>query len=196
MRHLKALVLLALAATGLMLMAANASATSGTTITSPTGTVATPTIKAETEGGHLKLANPIASIQCGSTLEAKIERHGTESAASGKVSSLSFTGCTNSWHVTTVSPGELAIESTSGYDGVVNSTGMKLDATRLGVTCVYETSATKLGTITGGSPATLHLEAALSINVKESSGFCGSGTAKLEGSYKLSSPEGLFVDEA
>jgi hypothetical protein len=193
MRHLKTLGLLATAVAVLLAFAADASAT---TITSPTGTVATPTIKAETEGGHLKLANPIAPIECASILEAKIEHHGPESVAGGKVSSLSFTGCTNFWHLTTVSTGELGIEWTSGYNGVVTSTGLKIDATRLGVTCVYETSATKLGTITGGTPATVHLEASLSINTKESSGLCGSGTAKLEGSYKLSSPESLFVDEA
>jgi len=195
MRHLKTLGLLALAVAGLLAIAANASATAGTTITSPTGTVATPTIKAESEGGHLKLANPIATIECASTLEAKVERHGPESVAGGKVSSLAFTGCTNLWHVTTVSPGELAIEWTSGYNGVVTSTGMTINATRLGVACNYVTSGTPIGTITGGTPATIHLQAALPSHTG-SSGLCGSGTAKLEGSYKLSSPESLFVDEA
>ncbi|HEU4461285.1 MAG TPA: hypothetical protein VFR75_01710, partial [Solirubrobacterales bacterium] len=167
----------------------------GTTLTSPTGTVATPTIKAESEGGHVTLSNPIVNISCAWSFEGKVEAHGPESAAQAKLSSASFTGCTNSWHATTVSPGELAIEWTSGYNGTVTSTGLKFDATRFGVKCVYETSATKLGTITGGSPATIDIEASIPINVGESSGFCGTGAAKLEGAYKLSSPEALYVDE-
>ncbi len=168
----------------------------GTTITSPTGTVATPTLKAETEGGHFTLANPIANINCASAFEGKVESHGAESAASGKLSSLSFTGCTNSWHVTTVTPGEFMTEWTSGYNGTISSTGMKFDTTRLGITCVYETSATKLGAITGGTPATVHLEASIPLNAKESNGLCGTESSKLEGNYKLTTPESLFVDEA
>jgi len=192
MKQLKTLGLLVGACAALLALAAGASATS---ITSPTGTVATPTIKAEKEGTHITLANPIATINCSSTIEGKVEGHGSESPATGKVSALSFAGCTNSWTVTTVATGELAVEWTSGYNGTVWSTGLTVHATRLGVTCNYATSATKLGTITGGTPATIHLEALIPVH-SGSSGLCGTGTAKLEGSYKLTSPESLFVDEA
>ncbi|HEU4739356.1 MAG TPA: hypothetical protein VFS54_09795 [Solirubrobacterales bacterium] len=191
MRYLKMLGLTAVACAALMGVAGGAWAT---TITSPTGTVATPTIKAESEGGHVTLANPIANINCAWSFEGKVEAHGVESVAQAKLSSLSLTGCTNSWHVTATSPGELAIEWTSGYNGTVTTTGMKIDATRLGVTCAYESSATKLGTITGGSPATIDIEASLPIG-KGSSALCGESSAKLEGSYKLTSPEALFVDK-
>lgn len=192
MRYLRVLGLAGVVSAALMVAAGSAAAT---TLTSPTGTVATPTIKAESEGGHITVANEIANINCTWAFEGKVESHGAESAAQSKLSSLSFTGCTNSWHVTAVSPGQLTIEWTSGYNGTVTWTGGKFDATRLGLTCVYETSSTKLGTITGGSPATIDIEASIPVNTKESSGLCGSGTYKMEGSFKLSSPESLYVDE-
>jgi len=124
-----------------------------------------------------------------------VESHGSEAAAIAKLTSFALTGCTNSWHVTTVTPGELAIEWTSGYNGTVASTGLTISATRLGVTCNYVSNGTPIGTVTGGSPATIDLQAALPLHTG-SSGLCGTGTAKWEGSYKLSSPESLFVDEA
>jgi hypothetical protein len=165
----------------------------GTIITSPTGTVATPTIKAESEG-HASLHNPIAKIECAVGLEGKVESHGGEAAASGKLSSFAFTGCTNSWHVTTVAPGELAIEWAKGYNGKVISSGMTIEATRFGITCRYKTENTQLGTITGGSPATLDLEAAIPFH--SGSGLCGSSVTTWTGSYKFTSPGSLYVDEA
>jgi hypothetical protein len=165
----------------------------GTTITSPTGTPTTPTIKAESEG-HVVLDNPIAKIECATALEGKVEGHGKEAVASGNLSSLSFTGCTNSWHVTTIAPGELAIEWASGYNGKVTSTGATIEATRFGITCRYRTEGTPIGTITGGSPATLHLAAALPFH--SGSFLCGSGATALTGSYKVSSPSSLHIDSA
>jgi hypothetical protein len=162
-------------------------------ITSPTGTVATPAIKAESEG-HVILHNPIAKIECASSVEGKVESHGEESPASGKLSALSFTACTNSWHVTVVSAGELAIGWSGGYDGKVFSTGATVETTRFGINCRYKTFNTELGTLTGGSPATLHINAAIPFH--SGSGLCGSGTTTWTGSYKVKSPEALYVDEA
>ncbi len=193
MKYVKILGLLAVAAAALMALAGTASATIVKTETS--GAAATPTIHAVNEGGHVSLQNPIATISCSSTVEGKVESHGSGVTAKGNITTLSFTGCTNSWHVTAVagSLGSLEVHWTSGYNGVLTSSGSKVDTTRLGVTCVYETNNTNIGTVTGGSPATLHIEASIPINGAESSGLCGSGNAKWEGNYVSTSA--IYVGE-
>jgi hypothetical protein len=178
-----------LALAGLLLISGPAEATS---ITSPTGTVATPTIKAESEG-HVSIHNPIATISCASNVEAKVESHGNETAATGKVSALSFTGCTDSWHVTVVAAGTLTVTHTSGYNGDVFSSGVTIETTRFGTTCRYSTSNTTMGTLTGGSPATIDLSA--NIPFHSGSVFCGSSTTTWTGSYTISSPSSLYVDK-
>ncbi|HEU4739120.1 MAG TPA: hypothetical protein VFS54_08585 [Solirubrobacterales bacterium] len=159
------------------------SSVSATSITKTTGGAAsTPTFHVVNEGGHITLANPIANVSCSVTLQGTIEGHGSGIAASGKLSTLNITGCTNSWHVTSINNGSLSVNYISGHNGAAVSTGARIDATRLGVTCVYITSNTSLGTVTGGSPATGALAASIPISTTESSGLCGTGNAKLEGS--------------
>ena len=190
MKYVKILGLLAVAAAALMAFAGTASATK---VTSPTGTVATPTLKSEAEG-HAVLHNPIAKIECGSSVEGKVESHGGNGVpAAGKISSLSFTNCTNDWHVTVVSPGSLSVNWTSGYNGDVFSSGATVEATRFGVSCRYATSNTTIGTATGGSPATLDISA--SIPFHSGSFLCGSGATVWTGAYKVTSPTSLYLDK-
>ncbi|HEU4737663.1 MAG TPA: hypothetical protein VFS54_01135 [Solirubrobacterales bacterium] len=195
MKYVKILGLLAVAAAAMMAFAASASATYVTTTTG--GAVATPSLHAVNEGGHVVLANAIANIECSSTAEGKVESHGhtvVESKtkldnvpATGKLSSLSFTGCTNSWHVTVTANGSLSVNWTSGHNGTATSTGTKVTTTRLGVTCNYETNNTAIGTVTGGATATLDISASIPI-ASGSSGLCGSGNAKWSGSYVTTAP--------
>jgi hypothetical protein len=115
MKYVKILGLLAVAAAAMMAFAASASATIVTTTTG--GAAATPKIHAVNENTHVTLANPIANISCSSTVEGEVESHGSEAPASGKIGTLLFTGCTNSWHVTAVENGELKVKSAVGHDG-------------------------------------------------------------------------------
>jgi hypothetical protein len=185
MRHAKMLGLLAVAAAAMMAFAATASADTVTTTveTPPQGqlhTFTTPTIHTENEGGHVSIQNPIATISCQSTIETTVTTHPSGQPVGIHISHLTFTGCTNSWHVTTVTAGTLSLEASTG---ALTSNGAKVDTTRFGVTCVYETSNTPIGTVTGGSPATLHIEASIPLNDPESGALCGSGNAKWEGNY-------------
>jgi len=188
MMHLKMLGLAAAAAAALMTLSGVASAT---TLTSPTGTASTPAIHAQNEE-HIVYHNPIAKIECNSTFQLQVSEHGAGTAAAGNLTNLTFTNCTNSWHMTTVTPGSLAISWTSGYAGTVTWSGATWEMTRFGVSCRYATNATKLGTLTGGLPATIDIEAAIPFH--GGSSLCGSGTTSLTGSYKLTSPTSLFVD--
>jgi hypothetical protein len=185
MKNLKILGLTAVIGAALMALAGSASATTVTTTTG--GAAATPTIHMVNEGGHLKFANAIANIECSSTYEGTVTSHGSGVTAEVGLTNFSLTGCTNSWHITTITPGSLIIHWTSGYNGTVTWTGAKWDSTRFGITCVYQTNNTSIGTLTGGNPATLKLEASIPISAGESSGLCGSGNIKWEGSYVTTS---------
>src|SRR6188472_2576566 len=131
MKYVKILGLLAVAAAALMAFAGTASAT---TLTSPTGTVYTGSIHAASEG-HAILQNPIAKIECASTVEGTVEQHGSGSTVKGNISNLSFTGCTNSWHVTVVTAGSLELHWKAAGEGTVTSSGATVEATRFGVAC-------------------------------------------------------------
>lgn len=184
MNHFTTFVPFAVAAGLAMAFATSASADYVTTTTG--GAAATPTVHAVSEG-HLTLKNPIANIGCNSTTEGTVTDHGPGKLVSTSLSMLNITGCTNSWHTTTNSPGLRYIEWTSGHDGTVVSDGVKVTATRFGVTCVYETKNTHLATMTGGNPATLHVEASIPINPAESSGLCGTANSAWEGGYTTTS---------
>jgi hypothetical protein len=206
MKYVKVLGLLAVAAAALMAFAGSASATS---ITSPTDTYYTGNIHAVNENTHVILHSDLAgTIECKSTVEGKIETHGKGVTAAGKISTLHFSECTNSWHVTVVAPGELQIHWKANHEGTLTSTGATVSTTRFGVTCNYVTNETDIGTLTdshtaGDTPpanetkdgtATLHIEAKIPIH-SGSSGLCGSSPAEWTGSYEVTTPDKLYIDQ-
>jgi hypothetical protein len=190
MKYVKILGLLAVAAAALMAFAGTASATYVTTTTG--GATAEPIIHAVNEGGHVTLANSNSNIECSSTVEGKVESHKVGKAstpASGKISTLEFTGCTGGWTVAVEAKGELSITSTSGHNGTLTSSGSTVTATLHtffgDIVCRYLTNGTHIGTVTGGNPATLHIEG--SIPFHSGGGLCGSGTAQWTGNYVTTS---------
>ncbi|HEU4738061.1 MAG TPA: hypothetical protein VFS54_03140 [Solirubrobacterales bacterium] len=191
MKYVKMLGLLAIAAAAMMAFAATASADTVTQTETDGTTNPTPTIHAVNEGGHVTLQNPIATISCSSTVTGTVTTHEAGKPVTGHISELLFTGCTNSWHVTTVTAGHLTFEASNGE---LKSSSARVETTRLGVKCFYETAAggTKVGTVTGGSPATLHIEASIPLGTG-SSGLCGTGNAKWEGNYVTTHP--LHLDD-
>lgn len=189
-------ILLVLLLTGLAtLLSANAATASVTALTSPEEETYVGNITAEAEGGHVVLHNPTATIECGSKLESAVEVNGEEEKAGGAIKSLSFTSCTSSWDVTTVTGGSLWVEQTGGGNGKVFSNGATIQAvsTILGITCRYKTSETQIGTLTGSatseSKATLDLSA--SIPFHSGSVFCGTSATALTGSYLVTAPAPL-----
>jgi len=176
-----------------VLAAMFAAPASATYVTSPTGTTFTGEVKAEAEG-HVTLHTPIGAIACASKVEANVETHGVEKAASGPVAGLLFTSCTEGWHATVVAKGSLEVHSTSGYNGTVTSNGTEVSTTIGGITCVYKTTSTDIGTLTGGSPATLDIAAKIPVVAGKSSIFCGTTGTTWTGSYKVTGPSALYVD--
>ncbi|HEU4738268.1 MAG TPA: hypothetical protein VFS54_04195 [Solirubrobacterales bacterium] len=193
MKYVKILSLLAVAATALMAFAASASATS---ITSPKNTLYTNTIHAVHEGSHVTLDNPIAKIECNSTVHGASLTHGAGVTAKGNIT-VAFTNCTNSWHVTVIASGSLEVHNISGTtDGTLTSTGATVTATRLGIECRYATNATDVGRLTSsdttGKEATLDITAAIPFH--GGSGLCGGGATTWTGNYVVKTPTTLYVD--
>lgn len=149
-----------LAAAGAILIGPGAA--SATSLTSPTGTVATPTIQAESEGHvSIDIGGGLPRIECNSVLQGTIESHGKGKPASAPLSKLTFTGCTEGWHVTVVSGGNLEISGGAGYNGAVTWTWATIETTRAGVTCRIKTENNFMGVLRGGSPAKLKLSGAV-----------------------------------
>jgi hypothetical protein len=189
MKYVKILGLLAVAATAFMAFAGAASADEAT---SPTGTQYNDGLTAKAEG-HAVLDNPIAKIECPSTVQGDItSANKAGENVSGHISSLTFNNCTDSWHVTVVEAGTLSVNATGSHNGHVFSTGATVEATRFGITCRYATSGTTVGTATGGSPGTMHISA--NIPFHSGSIFCGSGATAWTGSYEVTAPTSLFID--
>ncbi len=181
-----------LAVAAMMSFAATASA-DGLTL-STGGSTGTPTIHAVNENGHVTLQNPIGNISCSSTVEGTPSSHGAGIDVSGSFSHLTFTGCTNSWHVTTEAAGSFWISHTSGHNGELRSSGARVHATRFGVDCYYETDNTLIGTVTGGNPATLHIAANIPLDEVASHPLCGTSSAKWEGNYLTTSA--LYIENS
>jgi hypothetical protein len=189
MRYLKILRSLPVVVVAAMGLAASASATTVTTTTG--GGAVTPTVHFVNEGGHIRLAIPLGTVECSSTLTWSVDSDGRAVTAEGSLSSVEFTGCTNSWHVTTQALGKLTLHYTSGHSGLLTISGLKIDMTRLGNTCLYETGASTFGKITGGNPATVEVEATIPLN-KAASGFlCKESPLSWVGAYVTT--EALFV---
>jgi hypothetical protein len=194
MKYVKILGLAAMALTALMAMAGTASATD---ITSPKGTVYTSTIVAENEGTVTltSVFGGFGAISCTKSLvEGKVEGHGSGKPVSGKISNLTFTGCSGGEVTSPVAkPGSLDLSFVNANEGSLTSTSAEviIHKTLFG-TCTFTTSAsgTSLGTLTTsekleGKTATLDIKATIS-------SACGNGT--WEGSYVVKTPDPFYLD--
>ncbi|HET7454552.1 MAG TPA: hypothetical protein VFJ76_03435 [Solirubrobacterales bacterium] len=123
------------------------------------------------------------------------EVNGTTSATegtplSGNISALTWEGCTRTTDTTV--KGSLSIEKTSGGNGSVTGSGSSVTVNGIfGTSCVYGTGTnTPLGTLVGGSPATISISALVPRTVANA--LCPAET-RWTASYTVTSPSSLFV---
>jgi hypothetical protein len=183
MKHLKIRGLAAaMAVVAAMVFAGSASAT---VLTSPAGTEYTGTWTWSLSGSLL-MKSGFAEITCtGSTMTGKVETNTT--TGSGKLSGLTYTGC-GSTTVDVLSLGSLSVAA----GGTVTGIGNEITISTLGTSCVYGfASGTKLGTLTGGTTASLQMSASIP---KIAGGFLCANPASWTGKYTVTTPDTLLVD--
>ena len=129
-------------------------------------------------------------MRCNSTVHGHVSINGVGEVVTS-IKEWRHTGCTSAT-VHVLETGSLSIAPSGGGNGLVKSTGHKVTVETFGAHCIYATNNTALGTITGGSPATLDISVSIPRTGGKSGVFCGS-SAPLTGSYEVTAPNPLFV---
>jgi hypothetical protein len=190
MNHAKVLGLFALAVAALMALAGTASAT---VLTSPSGTLYTGEIAAT--AGTTELHGSFVTVSCkkSSVSGSKVESHGAAVTAKGAISSLTFSEC--NFPVKVLKAGAIEIHEKQGsgnLDGTLTSSGAEITIETSIANCLFTTSNSDIGTLTGGTTATLDINS-VGIPRTGHSVFCGSkGT--WTGSYTVNTPDTLLVE--
>ncbi|HEU4706879.1 MAG TPA: hypothetical protein VFS64_06820 [Solirubrobacterales bacterium] len=208
MKHLKMLGLAALAVMGLMafLGAGTASATELQINTTPSANStcgSAPhdegcTIEATLEAGTSATLSDTFRISVdtctASTVEGRIEDASAAGNPTGRISTLTFGGCSDT--TTVVRNGSLEIEHIAGTtNGTVTSKEAEVEvfSTALGATCRAVTgTGTSLGTLTGAGHGLTN--ATMDINATITMEGCGISSGKWVGRYEVTSPTGLTVE--
>lgn len=200
MKYIKMVTIAAVAAVAVMAVAGTASAT---TLTSPAGTtlgVGT-IIKAKLKEGKAVLAptpGTFAKIEAGkSEVEIKITNAGSSTTTvQGEIVKLTFTesNCAEDPTVLKNGTGEIHTEvsGTDNGNGQLTSSGTEVTTNCFGLHCIWSTSNTTLGNLTGGNEPILTANATINRTGGRSGAFCGSDgtwTAK----YVVESPTPLLV---
>ena len=195
MKNTKLSLLMAVMAAVMSWASATASATTltgagGTTL--GTGT----TISAESEG-TITYHPVIGDIECKkSSFSGKTTNAGGEGVnVSISLESLSWTECNST--ETVLTKGTMSVEGLGSNNGTLSSTATELTIEFAGFHCIFKTTETDLGTLTGstttGGNATLDIAATIPRTGGRSGAFCGS-TAQWTGSYKFTAPSTLNID--
>jgi hypothetical protein len=170
-----------------------------TELDNATGMVTTgTTIAAEAETETI-LHPPIGDIKCKKSLvSGKTTTTGSASeTVKGNIEKLTFEECNATVNV--LKTGTLEIhtqEASSNNNGTLTSSGTEVTVVLAGFHCIFSTSSTDIGTLTGSantkSTATFDISAKIPRTGGNSGAFCGS-TAEWTGNYKITSPDTLNV---
>ncbi|HET7511074.1 MAG TPA: fibronectin type III domain-containing protein [Solirubrobacterales bacterium] len=147
-----------------------------------------------TSSAASKLTNSFKNIECGkSSLNAKVMSTGEKVVAS--VESLTFEEC--NCEVKVLKNGELTFSHIAASDNAtLTSNGTEATATCVtifgNVHCIYKTENTDLGTLEGGNPAKIKIEAK-NIPRLTTNGLCAE-KAGWDTEYEVTSPKPLYIE--
>jgi hypothetical protein len=190
MKYMKILGLAAVAA--MALMAFVASSASATVLTSPAGTVlpAGTVVEATLKGSAVleETGGTTLDTCTGSTVSGKTST-ASGTPLTGNIETLDWSNCIVP--TKTFVNGSLSVEATSQGNGTVSGSESKVTVGIFGVSCIYGTgTAVPLGTVTGGEPATVDINAV--IHLQEGGILCPT-TTKWTATYTITKPNPLFV---
>lgn len=159
-------------------------------------------LQAELEAGTQAVFTAgFATVQCStSVLAGNTENSGGSSVTvTVQVLTLKLASCNCT--VTALANGKIEFHYSDNGDGVLTGKGQEVTITCSGVSCKFGTSSTgtTLGTISGGSPGILHLNASLVWLPGDGSSFVctiGSGSTPFQATYHVTSPTPLFLAAA
>lgn len=181
-----------------LMMIVGACDASATTLTSPAGTEYGGMVKLELQSGTSATFqnNFIGQIKCeASEFEGKVESQGASATAQVKLSTFDFYSCNGTFMA--LKPGLFEVHTDSASadgNGIVTSNGAELTTELTGLHCIFSTSNTSFGTVTGGTSAALTIESAVIPRTGGRSGsFCGSSMT-LTARYRFVTPKTLLVD--
>lgn len=209
MKYVKMLGFAAVAAAALMAFVGTGTA-SASTLTDGSGTVLGVGTEIKAENTEtVTLHPPIGAIECEhSTVAGKVTNAGGTThivhektketttithTVKGDIETLTFTECNAT--VTVLKKGTLEIHSTAAENdnkGILTSSGAEVTVEFVGFHCIFSTNSTSIGTVTGGNPAKLAIEATIPRTGGRSGAFCGT-TAQWTGGYEVTAPKPLNI---
>jgi hypothetical protein len=169
---------------------------SATELDNASGMVTTGSTFALNLEGNLIMHPPIGDFECSkSLLSGKTTNTGSASeTVKANVESWTFQECNTA--ITVLKRGTLEIHSSGSNNGTLTSSGTEVTVNYLGFHCIFSTSSTDIGTLTGskttGKTATFDISATIPRTGGTSGFFCGS-TAQWTGSYEITNPDTLNV---
>jgi hypothetical protein len=193
MKYIKMLGLAAVAAMALMAIvgAGTASATTLCKESKTSGDCASKfpagtTLEASVEtSALLKTSGGTTIATCSNgTVSGKTSNEGsTTETVKGNISSLTWSNCSTT--VDTLANGSLEVHHIAGTNnGTVTSNGTEVTINFIGLSCIFKTSNTDIGTLTGGAPATFDISATIP---GISGGFCPA-SGIWSGAYVFTNP--------
>lgn len=201
MKNLKLFVVV-MAAMAILMPSAGVHSASATELTCGVSMCAAETTIKAASDSAVVLDAPFGNIECTSTIEG----HTTNTGGSTETVTIAITGLTfepcnsgNTFHALKKGSWEIHTqEANDNNNGIVTWTGAELEWIHLGVQCIFTTSSTALGTLTGavnagGSP-TLDINATIPRTGGSGGAFCGS-SAPWTGSYRFNAPSTLNIDQ-
>jgi hypothetical protein len=190
MKHLKMLGFAAAAAAILMVFAAPAAAT---TLTSPKGTAYTGTFDASTN--FIALDGTFVSAKCNlGEFRGTVESHGA-GPVKITLSGGGYALCGFQHYV--LKRGTLEVHTDGASEdgnGTVTSTGMEITLNSSVGHCVFTSSSTYMGTITGSDTGNAVWDTDSATIPKTGGSFLCGASATLTGSFTITTPSTLSVD--
>lgn len=171
----------------------------GTMLTSGSGSqLKTGTLITSESEAVTTLHSQNGAIECANShIGGKTTNNGGEGVKVDiKVEAFTLSGCNAS--ITVLTHGTLSISASGSDNGTVTSTGTELTLEFKGFHCIYRTNNTSVGTITGSATtkgsATLDIAATIPRTGGSSGSSCGA-TIQWTGSYKITNPSALSIDD-